>query len=49
MNDGAVKTAVHRLRKRYRQLLEDEIANTVGSAAEVKAELTYLLTVVSSR
>ena len=29
INEGAVKTAVHRLRKRYRQLLEAEIANTV--------------------
>lgn len=49
LNEGAVKTAVHRLRRRYRQLLEAEIANTVGSPAEVKAEMNYLLTVVSGR
>jgi len=47
MNEGAVKTAVHRLRRRYRQLLEAEIANTVTSPAEVKEEMAYLLTVVS--
>jgi len=47
MNEGAVKTAVHRLRKRYRQLLEAEIANTVTSRDEVNEELAYLLTVVS--
>ena len=47
MVEGAVKTAVHRLRKRYRSLLEAEIANTVSSPDEVKQELAYLLTVVS--
>lgn len=49
MNPGAVKTAVHRLRKRYRQLLEAEIANTVTSPEEVKEELRYLLAVISGR
>jgi DNA-directed RNA polymerase specialized sigma24 family protein len=47
MNEGAVKTAVHRLRRRYRQLLEAEIANTVTSPDEVREEMAYLLTVVS--
>src|SRR5688500_9595300 len=47
MNEGAVKTAVHRLRKRYRNLLEAEIANTVSSPEEVKEELAYLLRVIS--
>src|SRR5690606_32409349 len=31
MNENAVKTSVHRLRKRYRELLEAEIAHTVAS------------------
>ncbi|PWU16292.1 MAG: RNA polymerase subunit sigma-24 [Verrucomicrobia bacterium] len=48
MNEGAVKTAVHRLRKRYRQLLEAEIANTVASPAEIKEELAYLLKIMAS-
>src|SRR5882724_10462749 len=30
MEEGAVRVAVHRLRKRYRQLLRDEIANTLA-------------------
>ena len=47
MNEGTVKTAVHRLRKRYRRLLEAEIADTVTSADEVREEMAYLLTVVS--
>ncbi|HEV2319205.1 MAG TPA: sigma-70 family RNA polymerase sigma factor [Verrucomicrobiae bacterium] len=40
--EGAVRVAVHRLRKRYRALLESEIANTVTSADEVKQEMAYL-------
>ena len=31
MSEGAIRVAEHRLRKRYRQLLRNEIAKTVGS------------------
>jgi RNA polymerase sigma factor (sigma-70 family) len=41
--EGAVKTAVHRLRRRYRQLLRDEIAQTVAGPEEVDGEIEYLL------
>ena len=47
MSEGAVKVAVHRLRRRYRELLEAEIANTVASPEEVAAERRYLLSVLS--
>lgn len=47
MNEGAVKVAVHRLRQRYRELLEDEIAQTVSSPEEVAEERRYLLAVLS--
>lgn len=40
--EGAVKVAVHRLRRRYRELLEAEIAQTVASPEEAVAELQYL-------
>ena len=43
MNEGAVKVAVHRLRQRYGAALRAEIAETVGSAEEVDAELRHLL------
>jgi RNA polymerase sigma-70 factor (ECF subfamily) len=43
MNEGAVRVAVHRLRKRYGELLRQEIAQTVDGAAEVEDELRYLL------
>jgi RNA polymerase sigma factor (sigma-70 family) len=42
MTEGAVKVAVHRLRQRYRQLLRDEIAQTVASPEEVDQEMRYL-------
>ena len=45
--EGAVKVAVHRLRRRYRELLEAEISNTVASREEVADERRYLLSVVS--
>ena len=47
MSEGAVKVAVHRLRQRYRELLEAEIANTVASPEEVAAERRHLLSVLS--
>ena len=43
MSEGAVKVAVHRLRKRYGELLREEIAHTVSSPDEVNEELRHLL------
>jgi DNA-directed RNA polymerase specialized sigma24 family protein len=40
---GALKTAIHRLRGRYRALLREEVARTVATPAEVDEELRYLL------
>jgi RNA polymerase sigma-70 factor (ECF subfamily) len=45
LNEGAVRTAVHRLRRRYREFIRDEIANTVASPDEVEEEMRYLLKV----
>jgi len=39
---GALKTAIHRLRGRYRALLREEVARTVAAPAEVDEELRYL-------
>jgi len=46
IHEGAVRVAVHRLRKRYRDLLKAEIAHTVGSPEEVKDELNHLFQVM---
>jgi RNA polymerase sigma-70 factor (ECF subfamily) len=42
LTEGAVKVAVHRLRKRYRELLRAEIASTVGRPEDAEAELKDL-------
>jgi RNA polymerase sigma-70 factor (ECF subfamily) len=42
MEEGAVRVAIHRLRKRYRTLLRDEIANTLSDAAMVDEEMRVL-------
>jgi DNA-directed RNA polymerase specialized sigma24 family protein len=44
MSDAAVRTAVHRLRHRYGELLRQEIAATVVEAEEVDDEIRFLLT-----
>ena len=38
-SEGALKVAVHRLRKRYRVLVRQEIAETVADPADVESEL----------
>lgn len=48
ISEGAVKVAVHRLRKRYRRLLEDEIAQTVADRSEIEAEIQQLFTVLTA-
>ncbi len=47
LNEGAVKVAIHRLRKRFRELVKTEIANTVEDASEVAGEMSHLVTVLS--
>jgi RNA polymerase sigma-70 factor (ECF subfamily) len=48
MSEGALKVAVHRLRRRYRQLLREEVAQTVESPDEVDDEMRQLLSVLAS-
>ena len=40
---GAIKVAVYRLRRRYREELRRRVADTVGSDQEVEDEIRYLL------
>ncbi len=47
MRESAVKVAIHRLRRRYGELLQAEIGKTVNDPAEVEAELRHLLSVIS--
>ena len=47
LSEGAVKVAIHRLRKRFRDLVKAEIAETVSTPEEAREELHYLIEVVS--
>jgi RNA polymerase sigma-70 factor (ECF subfamily) len=47
MTEGAAKVAIHRLRKRFRELVKAEIAQTVDDPAQIQDELRYLLEVLS--
>jgi RNA polymerase sigma-70 factor (ECF subfamily) len=42
IEEGAVRVAIHRLRKRYRVLLRDEIAQTLADDSQVDAEMQAL-------
>ena len=43
LSDGAFKVAVHRLRKRFRQIVVGRIAHTVNDPIVVQDELNYLI------
>jgi RNA polymerase sigma factor (sigma-70 family) len=48
MTENAVKQAFHRLRQRYRQLLREEIAQTVAVPGDVEDELRHFISVLQT-
>ena len=48
MSEGAVKVAIHRMRRRYRALLREEIQHTIGAAENVDDELRRLFDALTS-
>jgi RNA polymerase sigma factor (sigma-70 family) len=48
MTETAIKAGVYRLRKRYRTLLKEEIAQTVEIETQVEEEIKFLLAALSS-
>jgi len=42
MNEGALRVAVHRLRRRYREILREEIASTVATPEQIEDEIRHL-------
>jgi RNA polymerase sigma factor (sigma-70 family) len=48
-SEGGLKVAVHRLRKRYRVLLQTAIAETVADPVEVDSEISFLISTLRSR
>jgi RNA polymerase sigma factor (sigma-70 family) len=49
ISEAAVKVAVHRLRRRFRDVLREEIAQTVSSPEDVEDELSHLRSSVAAR
>jgi len=47
MPEGTVRVAVHRLRRRYRELLRDEIAHTLSDPGQVEEEMRALFAAFS--
>jgi RNA polymerase sigma factor (sigma-70 family) len=48
VTEAAVKVAVHRLRARFRAVLEEEIASTLSSPEELGEEIEYLMRILSN-
>jgi RNA polymerase sigma-70 factor (ECF subfamily) len=46
LSEAGLRTAVHRMRQRYRELVREEVAQTVSSPAEVDEEIRYLIRVI---
>jgi RNA polymerase sigma-70 factor (ECF subfamily) len=47
LSDGAFRVALHRLRQRFRQLVEEELRQTVSGREELDEEIRYLLSIWS--
>ena len=48
LTESAVKSAAFRMRQRYRELVREEVAHTVGSSAEIDEELRHLIAIISA-
>jgi hypothetical protein len=42
LNEGAARVAVHRLRKRFREIYREEISQTLATGADLEGELRHL-------
>jgi RNA polymerase sigma-70 factor (ECF subfamily) len=47
LTEGALRVAAHRLRRRYRDLVREEIAHTVADPTEIEEEVRHLMAVLS--
>jgi RNA polymerase sigma-70 factor (ECF subfamily) len=49
LNEGATRVAVHRLRKRFRQIYREEISQTLANEADVDGELRHLAAALAGK
>ena len=47
VSEGAARVAAHRLRKRFRELFRNEVAQTVADGEEVETEMRHLIAVLA--
>lgn len=47
MNEAAVKVAIHRMRKRFREIIKTEIAETLNDPTHVDEELQHLISALA--
>ena len=48
MSEGALKVAIHRLRKRFREAIRREVAQTLHDQGELDAEMQHLIAALSN-
>ena len=48
LSESAVKSAIHRLRQRFQELVREEVAQTVCTPGDLDDELRYLIAVLRS-
>lgn len=49
MNEAAVKVAIHRLRRRFREIIKREIAETLNDPTQVEEELRHLISALGTK
>ncbi len=49
LTEGTLKVAIHRLRRRFRELVKTEIAQTLSDPSAVREELRYLVEVLAAK
>jgi RNA polymerase sigma-70 factor (ECF subfamily) len=49
MNEGAARVAVHRLRKRFREIYREEISQTLSDEADLDGELRHLAAALAGK
>lgn len=47
VSESALKSMIHRLRERHREIVREEIAQTVSMASEIDEEIRHLIAVIS--
>jgi predicted transcriptional regulator len=47
ISEGAVKVAIHRLRKRFREVIRRDVAQTLHDQREIDAEMQHLIAALS--